>query len=72
MTEDEWHWLGGVGTPAEDEFSSVYTRKVKVNAGKSKVMVFERMEEVVDFNTPYSLSVPVVGRCEVILRGERM
>ena len=43
-------------------------RKVKVNVGKSKVMVFERREvEVVDFNTPYGVSVPAVGRCEVVL-----
>ncbi len=36
-------------------FSSVCKRrKLKVNAGKSKVMVFERREEeVVDFNTAY-------------------
>ena len=32
-----------------------------MNAGKNKVMVFERREvEVVDFNTPYRLSVPTV------------
>ena len=57
-----------------DEFLSVYMRrKIKVNAGKSKVMLFERREvEVVDFNTPYRVSVPVVERCEVPLGRERM
>ncbi len=38
-----------------NEFYSVCKRrKLKVNAGKSKVMVFEkREEEVIDFNTVY-------------------
>ncbi len=38
------------------EFYSVCKRrKLKVNAGKSKVMVFERREEeVADFNIAYS------------------
>ena len=32
------------------------------------MMVIERREvEVVDFNTPYSVSVPAVGRCEIVL-----
>ncbi len=37
------------------EFHSVRKgRKLKVNAGKSKVIVFERREEeVIDFNTSY-------------------
>ena len=40
-----------------DEFSSVW---------KSKVMVFDRREEeVVDFNIPYKMRVPAVGKCEV-------
>ena len=57
-----------------DEFYSIYTRKkLKVNAGKSKVIVFKRREvEVVDFNTPYRRSVSAVGRCEVLLGGERI
>ena len=43
-----------------------------MNAGKSKVMVFQRREvEVVDFNTPYWMSVPAIGRCEVVL-GEKV
>ena len=56
-----------------DEFYSVCTRwKLKVIVGKSKVMVFERREaEVVYFNTPYRLSVPAIGKCEVFL-GEKV
>ena len=49
-------------------------RKLKVNAGKSKVRIFKKKREVevVDFNTPYRVSVPAVGRCEVVLVGKRM
>ena len=52
------------------EFYSVCTRrKLQVNAEKSK----ERREaKVFDFNTPYRVSVSVVGRCEVVLGGEKM
>ena len=55
-----------------DEFYSVFmARKLKENVGKNKVMVFERRElVVVDFNTPYRVSVPAVGRCEVDLGRE--
>ena len=43
-----------------------------MNAGKSKVMVFERKEvEVVNLNTPYRVNLPAVGRCEIVL-GEKM
>ncbi len=36
-------------------------RKLKVNAGKSKVMVFKRREEEeVDFNTAYRVRLPAV------------
>ena len=46
--------------------------KLKMNTGKSKVIVFERKEiEVVDFTMPYRVGVPTVG-CEVVLGGERM
>ena len=56
-----------------DEFHLVCTRrKLKLNAGKSKIMVYGRREaEVVIFNTPYGVSVLEVGRCEILL-GERM
>ncbi len=58
---------------AVDEFYSVcLRRKLKVNVGKSKVVVFERNEaEVCDFRTPYRVSVPAAGGCEVVLGGER-
>ncbi len=49
-----------------NEFYSVCKRrKLKVNAGKSKVMLFERREvEVVDFNTAYRVRLPaVIGNC---------
>ncbi len=44
-----------------DQFHSVCSRrKLRVNAGKSKVMVFESKEvEVVNFGNPYRVSVPV-------------
>ena len=54
-----------------DEFFSVcMRRKLKVDAGKSKVMVFKRREvEVVDFNKTYRVSALLIG-CEGVLRGE--
>ncbi len=57
-----------------DQCHSVCSRrKLRVNAGKSKVMVFERKEvEVVNFGNPYRVSVPVDERCEVVMGGERM
>ncbi len=44
-----------------DQFHSVYSRrKLKANAGKCKVMVFERKDvEVSNFGNPYRMSVPV-------------
>ena len=45
------------------KFSVCTRRKVKVNAGKSKVMFFVRREgEVVDFSTPYRVSVLAVEK----------
>ncbi len=57
-----------------NEFYSVCKRrKLKANAGKSKVMVFERREvEVVDFNTAYRVRLPAVARCRVMLGSEKM
>ena len=44
-----------------------------MNTVKSKVMVFERREvEVVNFSTQYAVSEPTVGRCDVLLGGEKM
>ena len=43
-----------------------------MNDKKSKMMVFERREvEMVDFNIPYRVSVPAIGKCKVVL-GEKM
>ena len=39
-----------------------------MNAGKSKVMVYERKKtEVCDLSIPYVVNMPVVGRKEVVL-----
>ncbi len=44
-------------------YSVCMRRKLQVNAGKSKVMVFERREEEeADFNTAYRIRLPAVGR----------
>ncbi len=54
-------------------FSICKRRKLKVNAGKSKMMVSERREEkVVDFNIAYRVRVPAVARCRVMLGSEKM
>ncbi len=56
-----------------DQFHKVCSkRKLRVNAGKSNVIVFERREvEVVDFGNPHRVSVPVDERCEiVVMRGK--
>ncbi len=57
-----------------DQFHSMCsTRKLRVNAGMSKVMVFERREvAVVDFENPYRVSVPEDEWCEIVMEGERM
>ncbi len=56
-----------------NEFCSVCKRrKLKVNTGKSKVMVFERKEEVIDFSSAYRVRPPAVARCRIILGNEKM
>ncbi len=57
-----------------NEFYSVCKRrKLKVNAGKSKVMVFERREkEVFDCSTAYRVSLPPVARYRIILGNEEV
>ncbi len=57
-----------------DQFHSVCRRKkLRVNAGKSKVMIFERKEvEVVNFGNPYMVSASVEERYEIVMGGERM
>ncbi len=58
---------------AESEFCSICKRrKLKVNAGKSKVMVFERKEEVIYLNTAYRVGMPAVARCTINLGSEKM
>ncbi len=53
------------------QFHSVCSRRnLRLNAGKSKVMVFERRE--VDFGNPYRMSVPMDERFEIVMGGERM
>ncbi len=49
-------------------FSVCKRRKLKVNAGKSKVMVFERREEeVINFNTAYRVRLPSAASCRIML-----
>ncbi len=54
-----------------DQFYSVCSsRKLRVNAGKSKAMLLERKEvEVVNFGNPYRVSVPEDERCEIMMGG---
>ncbi len=47
-------------------------RKLKVNAGKSKVMVFERArEQTIDFAMPYRVGSEVILGCKIWLGKER-
>ncbi len=57
-----------------NEFYSVCKkRKLQVNTGKSKVMVFERREEeVIGFITAYRIRLPAVARCRIMLGSEKM
>ncbi len=57
-----------------NEFYTVCKRrKLKVNAGKSKVMVFERREEeAMNFNIAYRVRMPAVARCRIMLGSEKM
>ncbi len=48
-------------------------RRLKVNAGKSRIMVFERKEiEMVNYGDRYRVSVPKDGRCEIVLGDKRI
>ena len=57
-----------------DEFCTACSRRgLKVNVGKSKVMVFERgSREVVDFGRPYRLGRRGEGGCNILMNGERL
>ncbi len=50
-----------------DEFERVCKRrKLKVNAGKSKVMVFERArEQNIDFAKPYRVGSEAIPECKI-------
>ncbi len=57
-----------------DEFDRVCRkRKLKVNAGKSKVMVFERArEQTIDFAKPYRVGSEAMTGCKIWLGKEKM
>ncbi len=57
-----------------NEFFSVCKRRMlKVNAGKSKVMVFDRREEeVINFNTAYRVRLPGLASCRIMLGSEKI
>ena len=59
---------------AVDEFHSVCKRrKLKVNVGKSKVMVYERpKDEMSSFAKPYRVRTECMKECRVWLGEERM
>ncbi len=64
---------GGLQRIVNEFFSVCKRRKLKVNAGKSKVMVFERREEeVINFNTAYRVRLPAVAICRIMLGSEKM
>ncbi len=75
MTPCCWQKVRGICRQrVVNEFYSVCKRrKVKVNTGKSKVMVSERREEeVIDFNTAYRKKMPAVARYRIMLGSEKM
>ncbi len=54
-------------------YSVCKRRKLKVNAGKSKVKAFERKEEeVIGFNIAFRVRLPAVTRCRIMLGSEKM
>ncbi len=57
-----------------DEFERVCKRrKLKVNAGKSKVMVFERArKQTTDFAKPYRVGSKAIPECKIWLGREKM
>ncbi len=57
-----------------DEFERVCKRrKLKVNASKSKVMVFERArEQTIDFAKPYRVESEAIPECKIRLGKEKM
>ncbi len=57
-----------------DEFGRVCKRrKLKVNAGKNKVMIFERArEQTINFAKPYRVGSKAILRCKIWLGKEKM
>ncbi len=56
-----------------DEFDKVCKRrKLKVNAGKSKVMVLRAREHTTDFAKPYRVGSEAILRCKIWLGKEKM
>ncbi len=53
-------------------YSVCKRRKVKVNAGKSKVVFDRREGEVINFNVAYRVRMPAVTRCRIMLGSEKM
>ncbi len=54
-------------------FSVCKRRKLEVNGGKSKMMVFERREEeVINSNIAYRVRLPAVASCRTMLGSEEM
>ncbi len=48
-------------------------RKLKVNASKRKVMVFERArEKTIDFAKPYRVGLEAIPECKIWLGREKM
>ncbi len=74
MTPCCWQENEGDLQRVVNEFYSVCKRRnLKVNAGKSKVMVFERREEeVIDFNTAYKVRMPALAGCRIMLGSAEM
>ncbi len=64
---------GNLQRVVNEFFSVCKRRKLKVNAGKSKVMVFERREEeLMNFNAAYRVRLPAVAGCRIMLGSEKM
>ncbi len=73
MTPCCWQKARGACRVVKEFYSVCKKRELKVNARKSKVMVFERREEeVTDFNTAYRVRLPAVAGCRIMLGSEEM
>lgn len=70
---DEWRVKLCVHAVNRKKFHNVcLRRKLKVNVGESKMMAFHSKEvEGCDFNALYRVSVPIVGRCGIVLGAKK-